>query len=127
MSTTEPLVLHLGLSRWNCYCEVEKYKSLYNNQIPAEIIEVGGDTLLPAIHKLISSVGNKEELPDQWRESIIVSIRKKGDTTDVSNYNGTSLLSISYKILSNILLSNSGSYINGIGARGNVIGWGIMV
>jgi hypothetical protein len=41
-------------------------------------------------------------LPDQWKESIIVQIHKKGDKTDCNNYRGISL-STSYKILSNIL------------------------
>jgi hypothetical protein len=40
------------------------------------------------------------ELPDQWKESIIVPVHKKGDKTDCSNYRGISLLSTSYKILS---------------------------
>jgi hypothetical protein len=33
--------------------------------------------LLSAFHKLINSVRNKEVLPDQWKESIIVSVHKK--------------------------------------------------
>jgi hypothetical protein len=61
--------------------------------------------LLSSIHKLINSIWNKEQLPDQWKESIIVPIHKKGDNTDCNNYRGVSLLSTSYKILSNILLS----------------------
>jgi hypothetical protein len=48
---------------------------------------------------------NKEELPHQWKESLVVPIHKKGDKTDCSNYRGISLLSTSYKIVSNILLS----------------------
>jgi hypothetical protein len=57
------------------------------------------------IHKLIMLIWNKEELPHQWKESIVVPIHKKGDKTDCSNYRGISLLSTSYKMLSNILLS----------------------
>jgi hypothetical protein len=48
---------------------------------------------------------NKEELPQQWKESIITPIHKKGDKTDCNNYQGISLLSTAYKILSNILLA----------------------
>jgi hypothetical protein len=71
-----------------------------SDQIPVELIQAGGEILLSAIHKLINSVWNKEELPDQRKESIIVPIHKKGDKTDYNNYCGISLLSTSYKILS---------------------------
>jgi cytochrome b len=43
----------------------------------AELIQAGGETLLSEIHKLINSVWNKEELPDQWKESIIVPVHKR--------------------------------------------------
>jgi hypothetical protein len=55
-----------------------------------------------------------EELPDQWKKSIIVPIHKKGDKTDCNNYRGISLLSTPYKILSNILLSRLSPYVDEI-------------
>jgi sorting nexin-29 len=48
---------------------------------------------------------NNEELPEKWKESIIVPMHKKGDKIDCNNYRGLSLLRTTYKILSNILLS----------------------
>jgi hypothetical protein len=48
--------------------------------------------MLLAIHKLINSIWNKEQLPNQWKESIIVPIHKKGDKTDCNKYPGISLL-----------------------------------
>jgi hypothetical protein len=62
------------------------------------------------IHKLIISIWNKEELPEKWKESVIVPVYKKGDKTDCSNYRGISLLSSTYKILFNILLSRLTPY-----------------
>jgi hypothetical protein len=53
---------------------------------------------------------NKEELPHQWKKSIVISIHKNGDKTDCNSYRGISLLSTSYKILSNILLSGLTPY-----------------
>jgi hypothetical protein len=44
-------------------------------------------------------------LPEEWEESVNVPIYQNGDKTDRSNYRGISLLSTTYKILSNILLS----------------------
>jgi hypothetical protein len=62
--------------------KLKKYKSPGSDQIPAELIQARGEMLLSAFHKLINSTWNKEELPDQWKESIIVPVHKKGDKTD---------------------------------------------
>ena len=69
-----------------------------------ELIKAGGRTIRSGAHKLIISVRNKEELPEEWKESIIVPIYKRGDKTDSSSYRGISLLSTTYRISSNILL-----------------------
>jgi hypothetical protein len=51
--------------------KLKKYKSPGSDQITAELIQAGGEILLSVIHILINSVWNKEELPDQWKKSII--------------------------------------------------------
>jgi hypothetical protein len=48
---------------------------------------------------IINSIWNTEHLPEQWKESIIVPIHKKGNKTDCSNYRGISLPSTSCKML----------------------------
>jgi hypothetical protein len=63
------------------------------------------------VRKLINAVQNKDGLLD--KESIIVPIYKKGAKTDHSNY-GITLLSTSYKMLSNILLSRLSQYMDEI-------------
>jgi hypothetical protein len=64
------------------------------------------------MHKFVNSTWNKEELPDQSKESIIVPVHKIGDKTDCNNYSGISLISTLYKVLSNILLSRLSPYID---------------
>jgi hypothetical protein len=59
---------------------------------------------------LIIAIWNKEELPEDWKESITVPIHKKGDKTDCNNYRGISLLPTTYNILSNILLVRLNPY-----------------
>jgi hypothetical protein len=66
------------------------------------MVKAGGRTIRSDIHKIINSIWKKE--------SIIVSNYKKGDTTYCSNYRGISLLSTTYKILANILLSRLTPY-----------------
>ena len=53
-------------------------------------------------------------LPEQWKESLIVPISKKGEKTNCSNYRGISLLLTSYKILSNIILGRLNLYVDEI-------------
>jgi hypothetical protein len=50
---------------------LKKFKSPGSDKIPTERIQAGSETLLSVIHKLINSIWNKEELPDQWKEPII--------------------------------------------------------
>jgi len=75
-----------------------------------------GRTIHSEIHKLINSIWNKEEMPEEWTELIIVPVCMKGDKTDCSNYRGVSLMPTMYKIIFNILLSRLTPYaeeING--------------
>jgi hypothetical protein len=46
----------------------KRHKSLGIDQIPAELITAGGRTICYEIHKLIISVWNKEELPEEWKQ-----------------------------------------------------------
>jgi len=57
------------------------------------------------MHKLMNCIWKKEDLSEMWKESIIIHVCKKGDEADRSNYRGMSLLSTTYKLFSNILLS----------------------
>jgi hypothetical protein len=64
---------------------LKRYQSPGRDQILTELIQAVGETLRSEIHILINSIWNKEEFPDQWKESIIVPIYKKGDKSDRSN------------------------------------------
>jgi hypothetical protein len=94
--------------------KLKRYKSPCVDQILAELIQPGGETLHLEIRKLIKLIWNKEELPHQFRESVVVPVHRKGDKTDCSNYRGISLLSTSYKILSNILFARITPYADEI-------------
>jgi len=60
------------------------------------LIKPGGKKISYEIRKLVISIWNKEELPEEWKESILNPINKNGDKTD--------FVVIAYKILSKILL-----------------------
>jgi hypothetical protein len=109
--TAEPLVPESSLIEVEIAIgKLKTYKYTSNDQIPGELIKAGGETF-SEIHKLICSIWNKEELPQQWKEFISAPIHKKGDTNDCNNYRRISLLPTAYKILSNILLARLTPYV----------------
>jgi hypothetical protein len=57
----------------------KEYKLPCSGQIPADLIQAGGEILLSAIYRLINFIWNKDALPDQWKYSIMVPIHKKSD------------------------------------------------
>jgi hypothetical protein len=111
--TAEPLVPEPSLVEVEIAIgKLKSYKFPGTDQIPAELIKAKGETLYSEIHGLICCIWNKEKLPQQWKECIIEPIYKKGDKTGCNNHRGISLLSTTYKILSNILLSRLTPYVN---------------
>ncbi|KAJ4435551.1 hypothetical protein ANN_18167 [Periplaneta americana] len=90
---------------------LKEYKSPGIDQIPAELIQKGTSALSSEIYKLVLPILEKEIVPGQWKESIIVPILKKEDKTNCSSFRGISLLFTWYKILSNILLKRLTPYI----------------
>jgi hypothetical protein len=94
--TPGPLVLDLSSFEVEvAIANLKRYKLAGSNQIPAELIQAGGEILQTEIHNLNNSNWNTEEFPDMWKESIIVPFQKKDVKPDCCNYLGISLLSTS--------------------------------
>jgi len=78
--TAEPLVPEPSATEVGLAIDKTKsHKSQGIDQIPAELIKAGSRTIFLGIHKLITSIWKKEKLPEEWKESIIIRIHKKGD------------------------------------------------
>jgi hypothetical protein len=63
--------------------KLKRHKPPVSDQIPAESIKAGGRTIRCEVDKLIIAIWNKEEMPEEWKELIIVPIYKKGDKQTV--------------------------------------------
>jgi len=66
--TEEPLVPEPNAFEFKLAIELRSRKLLGTDQIPTELIKAGGGTILYENHKLIISIWNKEELPEEWKE-----------------------------------------------------------
>jgi hypothetical protein len=70
--TAEPLVPEPSLVEVEIAIgKLKRYKSPGTDNTLAELIKAGGEILYSEIHRLICCIWNKEELPQQWKESIV--------------------------------------------------------
>ena len=98
VATAEPLLPEPSALEVELAIEkLKSHKSPGIGQIPAELFKAGGSTIRCAVHNLIIAIWNEEELPGEWKESIIVPIHKKGDKTDCNNYRGISFCQLRTK------------------------------
>ena len=84
------------------------------DRIPAELIKYGGQLILAHIHKLILEIWRQEQIPEDWKKTIIVPIHKKGDRLDCHNYKGISLLCTTYKIFTALILEKLQPFVEPI-------------
>ena len=97
--TTEPLIPELSAFEVEMAIEEQKrHESPGIDQIPGEMIKARCRTIRTEIHKLTNSIWNKEQLPEKWKEPIVIPIYKKGDKTDCINYRGISVLPTTYNL-----------------------------
>jgi hypothetical protein len=113
--TAEPLIKELTQE------EMEKaFGNLKTNKVPgeddiiAELIKNSSQELKKRLHALICNILRDEKMPDDWKIGLIILLFKKGDKLKCENYQGITLLNISYEILSSIILEWLKGYLEEI-------------
>jgi sorting nexin-29 len=77
----------------------------------AELIKNGGKHIWKCIFDLILEIWNKEITSADWKTAVICPIRKKDSKLECNNnYQGVSLLNVTYKIFTNVLTKYIESY-----------------
>jgi hypothetical protein len=85
--------------------KLKRHKSPGIDQIPAQLIKAEGRTIRSEIHKLIISIWNRRNCLRSGRSQSLYLFIRRVIKTEYSNYRSISLLSTTYTILSNILVS----------------------
>jgi hypothetical protein len=86
-----PILIDFFLAcKW--YQIPHSYKSPGSDQIPVLLTHARGEEFVSAIRKRINSIWSKAELPDHWKQSVIVPVYKRVIKLN-NNYREISLLS----------------------------------
>lgn len=73
--------------------------------IPAELYKATGPITLEAFCNILTAIWDKQFIPEEFCDAMVVSFCKKGNKADCGNYRGISLLSIAGKILARVILN----------------------
>ena len=79
--------------------------------------QAGSSWAISTPHQLFVKIWEDETVPDDWTESLVCTIFKKGDRSMCSNYRGISLLSVPGKVFGLIILERIRAGIEGSSVR----------
>ena len=82
---------------------MKRHKAQGVDGITGDIIKLGGPMVLTYLTNIFNNILRTKQIPDNWHETKIVILFKKGDPKDIKNYWPISLLSHSYKIFTKLM------------------------
>ena len=71
-------------------------KAVGPDGLPAELLKLGlqqDRIVLLELHRLTTLIWREGKVPQQWEDTVITVLHKKGDKTECGNYRGISLVS----------------------------------
>ena len=81
-------------------------KSPVKDGTPAEIFKSAGPVAFEALHSLLTSIWEEEDVPKEFENTTFASLFKdRGSKTDSGNYRGISVLSVAGKVLVRVILN----------------------
>ena len=83
----------------------KKGKSAGVDNIPAKLVQAGGEAMIDSLHIICSKIWQTEKWPTQWTQSQIITLPKKGNLQTCQNYRTISLISHPSKVMLKILLN----------------------
>ena len=71
--------------------------------IPVELFQILKDDALKVLHSICQQIWKTQQWPQDWKRSVFISIPKKGNAKECSNYHTIALISHASKVMLPIL------------------------
>ena len=84
---------------------LKKWKSAGVDNIPAELVEAGGEDVITALTTICNKIWQTGEWPASWTLSLGIILPKKGNPQQCQNYRAISLISHPSKVMLKIILN----------------------
>ena len=80
--------------------------------IPVELFQILKDDAVKVLHSICQQIWKTQQWPQDWKRSVFISIPKKSNSKDSSNYRTIALISHARKIMLKILQAGLQKYVN---------------
>ena len=84
---------------------LKKGKSAGVDNIPAELVQAGGENVITALTTICNKMWQTGEWPTPWTQSLVITLPKKGNLQQCRNYRTISLISHPSKVMLKIILN----------------------
>ena len=84
---------------------MKKGKSARVDNIPAELVQAGGEDVITAFTTICKKIWQTGEWPTPWTQSLVITLPKKGNLQQCQNYLTISLISHPSKVMLKIILN----------------------
>ena len=84
---------------------LKKRKSAGVDNIPAELVQAGGEDVITALTTICNKIWQTGEWPTQWAKSLVITLPKKGNLQQCQNYRTISFISHPSKVMLKIILN----------------------
>ena len=75
------------------------------DRITVEMLKADVTVTAPILTEIFRQVWESKQVPEAWKTGLIFKLAKKGDLGDCSNWRGITLLSLTSKVFSRIVMT----------------------
>ena len=80
--------------------------------IPVELFQIEKDDAVKVLHSTCQQIWKTQQWPQNWKMSVFISIPKKGNVKECSNYHTIALISHASKLMLKSLQTRHQQYMN---------------
>ena len=80
--------------------------------IPVELFQILKDEAVKVLHSIYQEIWKSQQWPQEWKRSVFISVPKKSNAKERSNYHTIALISHASKVMLKILQARLQQYVN---------------
>ena len=91
---------------------IATHKASGGDRIPVQLFHILKDDAAKVLHSMCQQIWKTQQWPQAWKRSVFITIPKKGNAKECSNYCTIALISRASKVMLTILQARLQQYVN---------------